>query len=223
MIQDIIDTGLVQWGAYKEKAKVILGGDQPWTRRVIGMSTCPQVGFMFNEGIRDAPKKTWEGSAFSRTMEGDHANYTAFLLGTPSLQAAGCSTQRILKLPSAWVVLCILHLTIAMGRLLGKFVDRGARSVTPALRQDLQVLLSERHAGWSVYGSTSPDGEETANFFDAWPYIARCLYIRPSTAKYKAIAYMWDLLQALYCTHQGPNLLNCAAVAVNFAATVLLQ
>ena len=76
-----------------------------------------------------------KGSAIRRTMEGDEANYTAFLLGTPSLQAAGCCTQRILKMPRAWVVLCILHLTMAMGRVLGKFVDRKARSVTPALRQ----------------------------------------------------------------------------------------
>ena len=27
---------------------------------------------------------------------------------------------------------------------------------------------------------------------------------------------MWDLLQALYCTYQGPNLFNCAAVACDF-------
>ena len=146
-------------------------------------------------------------------MEGDEANYTAFLLGTPSLQAAGCNTQRILKLPHARVVFCILHLTMAMGRLLGEFVDREARSVTPALRQDLQVLLSERRAGWSVNGLAFPDGEETPYFFYAWPDIARCLGIRPSRAKYKAIANMWDLLEALYCTYQGPNPLNCAAVA----------
>ena len=131
---------------------MILRGDQPWTRRVMGVSKCPQVGSMFNEGIWNAPTKTWEGSANPSTMEGDEANYTAFLLGTPSLQAAGCSTQRILQLPRAWVVLCILHLTTAMGRLLGKFADREARLVTPVLRRDLQVLLSERRTGWSVYG-----------------------------------------------------------------------
>ena len=189
------------------------GGDQPWTRRVIRVSTCSQVGSMFNEGMWNAQTQTWEGSANPRTMEGDEANYTAFLLGTPSLQAAGCSMQRILKLPPAWVVLCILHLTTAMGRLLGEFVHWEARSVTPALRQGLEVLLPERRAGWSVHGLASPDGEETANFFDAWPDIAKCLGIRPSTAKYKAIANMWDLLQALYCTYQAPNPLNGAAVA----------
>ena len=105
---------------------------------------------------------------------------------------------------------------MAMGRLLGEFVDREARLVTPALRRDLQILLSERRAGWSVYGSASPDGEEMANFFDASPDIAKCLGIRPNTAKYKAIANMWDLLQPLYCTYQGPNPLNCAAVARDF-------
>ena len=144
---------------------MILERDQPWTRRVIGVSTCPQVGSMFNEGIWNAQKKTWEGSAIPRTMEGDEAHYTAFLLGTPSLQAASYSTQRILQLPHGWVVLCILHLTTVMGRLLGEFVDREARVVTRSLRQDLHVLLSERRASWNVYGSPSPDGEETANFF----------------------------------------------------------
>ena len=128
------------------------------------MSTCPQVGSMFNEGTWNTRTKTWEGSAIPRTMEGDEAQYTAFLLGTPSLQAAACSMQRILQLPRALVVLCILHLRMAMGRLLGDFVNWEARGVTPSLRQDPQVLLSERRAGWSVYGSASLDGDETANF-----------------------------------------------------------
>ena len=98
---------------------MILGGDQPWTRRVIGVSACPQVGSMFNEGIWIAQTKTWEGSAIPRTMEGEEANYTAFLLETPSLQAAGCSTQRIVKLQRAWVVLCILALDNGHGPLVG--------------------------------------------------------------------------------------------------------
>ena len=133
-------------------------------------------------------------------MEGDEAHYTAFFLGTPSLQAADCNMRRILKLPRAWVVLCILQLPMTMGRLLGEFVDREARGATPSLRQDLQVLLSETRAGWSVYGAASLDREETAKFLEAWLDVARCLGIRPSTAKYKAIANLWDLL-ALYCTY----------------------
>ena len=94
MVQEIIDTGLEQWGASKEETKMILGGDEPWTSKVIGVSTCPHVGSMFNEGIWNTQEKTWEGSALPRTMEGYEADYTGFLFGTPSLQAAGCSMQQ---------------------------------------------------------------------------------------------------------------------------------
>ena len=193
---------------------------------MIGVSICPQGGSIFNEGIWNAQKKAWEGGHIPHTREGDEAHSTAFLLGAPSLQAAGCSMQPILRLARASVVLCILHL--AMGRLLGEFVDQEAREVAPSVCQELQVLLSERRAGWNVYGSASldgeefsfhqigqtesgkargrvqskyrfsADGEETANFYKVWPNIARCLNIRPGSAKYKAVTKMWDLLQALY-------------------------
>ena len=73
---------------------MILGGDQPRTRRVIGVSTCLQVGSMFNEGIWNARKKTWEGSAIPRTMEDDEAHYTAFLLGTPRLLCKSLAAVR---------------------------------------------------------------------------------------------------------------------------------
>ena len=66
------------------------GGLPPWTCRVIGLSTCPQMGSISNQGIWNAQTKTWEGSAILRTMEGDGA------LGEPSLKAASCSTQHIL-------------------------------------------------------------------------------------------------------------------------------
>ena len=33
------------------------------------MSTCPQVGSIFNEGICKAQAKTWESSAIPRTMK----------------------------------------------------------------------------------------------------------------------------------------------------------
>ena len=144
---------------------MILLVDQPWTRGVIRVSKCSQVGSRINEGICHARTKTREGSAIPRTMEGDEAHYMAFLLGTPSLQAASCSMQRILKLPRAWVNFCILQLTMATNRFWGEFVNREARGATPSLRQDLQVLLSKMRAGRSVYASPSPDGEETAIFF----------------------------------------------------------
>ena len=92
-------------------------------------------------GLNDQPMdmnaqtKTWvgsarEGTAIPRTMERDEAHYTAFLLGSPSLQAAGCGMQHNLKLSRAWVILCILHLTMAIGGLLGELIDREDRGTT---------------------------------------------------------------------------------------------
>ena len=53
VINDIIHTGHVQWGASKEEVKVILGGHEPWTQRVIRVATCPQVGSKLEQGIRN--------------------------------------------------------------------------------------------------------------------------------------------------------------------------
>ena len=88
---------------------------------------------------------------------------------------------------------------MAMGCLLGEFVDRKAREAAPSVRQELQGLLLERQAGWSVYGLGSSDGEEIANFYGVWPDFARCLGIRPGSAKYKAVTKMWESPEPLIC------------------------
>ena len=64
-------------------------------------------------------------------------------------------------------------------------------------------------------GSFPGRGRE-GQFFDVWQDVARCFGVGLSTAQYKAIANMWDVLQGLYCTYQGPNPMNCAAVARDF-------
>ena len=66
-----------------------------------------------------------EGGGIPRTRDSD---------GMPYLQATGCNMQRILCLARSSVVLCISHLTMVMGRLLGEFVDRVAREVAPLVR-----------------------------------------------------------------------------------------
>ena len=98
---------------------------------------------------------------------------------------------------------------MAMGRLLGEYVDREARGLTASLRQNPQVLLSGRHAGWSIHGATK------GQFFLRHD-IARCLGIRPGSAKYKAVANMRDLLRALYCIYQVPKPLKCATLVDDF-------
>ena len=42
-------------------AAVLVGGDQPWLRRLLGMSVAPQVGSIFNEAVRENLAKRWNG------------------------------------------------------------------------------------------------------------------------------------------------------------------
>ena len=69
---------------------------------------------------------------------------------------------------------------------------------------------------WEGSPPRGPWRVNEANFFEAWLDIARCLGIRPITTKYKTIANLWDLLQALYGTYRNPNP-NRAAVAKDFS------
>ena len=45
-------------------------------------------------------------------------HHKAFIFGTATLHGGGCSVATILRLPRAYVVLCILHLMMSIGRLL---------------------------------------------------------------------------------------------------------
>ena len=45
---------------------------------------------------------------------------------------------------------------------------------------------------------------------------ARLPDVRTGTAKYKAVANMWALLEALYCTYQPPPPPSCVALAADF-------
>ena len=101
----------------------------------------PSIGLHVQRREMEAQKKAWQARCIPRTREGNEAHDTAFLLGIPSLQAAGCSMQPILRLARVCVVLCIRHLTLAVGRLLGEFVDREAREVAPLVREEQHVLL----------------------------------------------------------------------------------
>ena len=90
-------------------AAVLLGGDQPWLRRLLGIGVTPQVGRIFNEAVRDNTAKRWNGVAARRTMQSDATNYRRYQLTRTSLDAAGCTGEPLLVIARNRVFLCILH------------------------------------------------------------------------------------------------------------------
>ena len=98
-------------------AAVLLGGEQPWLRRLRGTSVAPQVGSIFNQAVRDNMAKRWNGVADRRTTESDATNHRRYRVTGKSLDAAGCTGEPLLVIAKTRVFLFILHCCIAFGRL----------------------------------------------------------------------------------------------------------
>ena len=89
-------------------AEVLLGGEQPWLRRLLGISVAPQVGSIFNEAVRDNTAKPWNGIAARRTKRSNANNHRRYLMTRKSLDAAGCTGEPLLVIAKNRVFLCIL-------------------------------------------------------------------------------------------------------------------
>ena len=215
-----MDTHRVVFNSHEEAADAWLGGDSPWVRRIIGITPAPRVGSLYNEGIWDSDAAVWRGKDVLRTTESDHAQRTSFLLGTPSLKAAGCSVEPVVVIVRCRVVMCILHCCMAMGRLQMTNIERlaaerlaGGDEVS---RAAIQAVLHEHRTGCRLGKGCSPDGEETSRLFAAWPDVALLLSVGPEEPLYRAVMGMAKLLKDLYHTYQVGTRPQCRAAAAAF-------
>ena len=68
MLQQIFDRKWFDWaGRGRTAADVQVGGDQPFVRRIVGVSTPNQVGSVYNQGVRIAG--VWAGKGERSTVE----------------------------------------------------------------------------------------------------------------------------------------------------------
>ena len=104
-------------------AAVLLSGDQPWLRWLLGISVAPQVGSIFNEAVRDNTAKQWNGVTARRTTQSDANNHRRYLATRKSLDAARCTGEPLLVIAINRVFLCILHYCMAFGRLFVAFLE----------------------------------------------------------------------------------------------------
>ena len=91
------------------------------------------------------------GKDVVRTTESDHEQQTSFLLGTPSLKAAGCSMDPVVVIARCRVVICILHCCMSLGRLQMANIERlGNDRLAPAnqvTRAAIKATLREHRTG----------------------------------------------------------------------------
>ena len=191
-------------------AGVWLAGDSPWVRGINGISPAPQVGSLYYEAIWDSDACVWLGEDLVRTTESDHEQRKSFLLGAPSLKAAGCSVDTVVVMVRCRVIMCILHCCMALGRLQMANIEQLANDrLAPAdqvTRAAIEATLREHRTGCHAGNDASPDGEETSRLFAAWPELALLLALAPDELLYKAVVDMAQLLRDLNHTCQvGPG------------------
>ena len=128
-------------------AAVLLGGDQPWLRRLLGISVAPQVGSIFNEAMCDNTAKRWNGISARRTTQSNANNHRSYLVTRKSFDAAGCTGQPLLVIARNRVFLCILHFCMAFGRLFVANLEAQVGNHPPEVAGGVQKILYRNRCG----------------------------------------------------------------------------
>ena len=201
-IQEIINTGSIKWGDEVHPCTVWIGGDLPWLKRLLGISPCPQVASLYHEGVWDPVEKVYKGWEVRRTDASDKAHRAEYEATGGSLANSGCINAPIVTHPERLnFVACVLHCSMALGRLLCVMVNRLADARVDKVA--LQRVLTEMKTGFTVGSTSAPDGEDTHRLFAAWELIAEVLGLDPCSELHKAVVGIREMLKAMYVTKQA--------------------
>ena len=199
-----------------------LGGDLPWIKRLLGISTAPQVASPFNNAVRQHGDREYTGMDQLRTVESDAANLRRYeSKEASSLAVAGCISPPLLRIDRAYVVFCLLHAVMALGRAVCAFVNRRARCLTPAKKSALQCVLDDNKTHFKVGSTAGPDGEDTCRILACWEDIAAHLEIGNKARR--AVLDVRKMVSELYVTYQPhrPQSDYCKRVIRNFRKHVV--
>ena len=197
-------------------AEILLGGDQPWLRRLLGISVAPQVGTIFNEAVRDNTAKQWNGIAARRTTRSDAHNHCRYLMTRKSLDAAGCTGEPLLVTARIRVFLCILHRCMAFGRLFVAFFEAQVGNHPPEVAGEVQKILYRNRCGVRLGVHNALDGEEAHNLFWASEQIGPLLAYVEEDPTWQAVVGLRTLLRTLYSPIPVVPRPSCRPVAAAF-------
>ena len=216
MLQSIHDCKSFCWASTWVPAALVLGGDQPFIRRLIGVSTSPQVGSIYNMGMWDKAAAAWLRVDVRRTLDNEAASRHQYQVTGRSLDNGGCIAEPHIVVDWCWVFLCILHCCMAIGRLQVAFLEARLESLPKENAEAMQRLLYRASTGVKLGATAAPDGEEARALFLAWEEMGPPLAYAPEDLEWQAVVAMRDLLRDLYCDTPHLNDLGASAVARQF-------
>ena len=147
------------------RAALVLRGDQPFIRRLIGVSTSPQVGSIYNMGVWDKAAAVWLPVDVRRTLDHEAGARHQYQVTGQSLDNGGCIAGPHMVVDRCCVFLCILHCCMAVGRLQVAFVEARLVSLPKENAEAMQRLLYRARTGVKLGATAAADGEEATALF----------------------------------------------------------
>ena len=129
---------------------LVIGGDQPFLRRRIGVSMSPVVGSIYNMGVWDKVVVAWVKAGVRRTLEGE-------AVARLRHQETGLSFE-----------ISILHCCMAMGRRQVSFIEARLGDLAKDNTMAVQRVVYRAHTGVKLGSLDAPDAEEAEVLVLAW-------------------------------------------------------
>ena len=124
-------------------------------RRLIGVSTSPLVGSIYNMGEWDKVAAAWVNVATRRTLDREEAARRRYKETGRSLENGGCIGDPHIVVDRCRVFLCILHCCMAIGRLQVAFIETRLVDLPKENTDAVQRVLYRARTGVKFLGVTS--------------------------------------------------------------------
>ena len=187
-------------------------------RRLIGVSTSPLVGSIYNMGMWDKVAAAWVNVATRRTLDREKATRLRYKESGRSLENGGCIGDPHIVVDRCVVFLCILHCCMAIGGLQVAFIETRLVDLPKENADAVQRVLYRARTGVKLGATGAPDGEEARALFLAWEELGPLLDYVPEDDEWQALVAMRDLLRELYTDKPPRGDLRAAQVARAYRA-----
>ena len=159
-IQHVPDNGYIVLCGYRVHFGCIVGVDSPWLRHVSELSVWWGVRSLYTYAMWNAASNQWEHTTTVRSWKGHRKVLKVVHQSRPKATVSdvfGCIRLPPLKVHDQYfsIVMCILHCLISVGKQTTIYMRRYAKKVAPAVRVEVQRILTEantkiRKSGWRL-------------------------------------------------------------------------
>ena len=182
-IQKIIDTGYIVLRTYYVRARVIKGGDSPWLRPLSVLSTFFGVGSVYSFATWCREFQKWCDTDVPRTTKAEKRMRHLDTHGATAWDTRGCTKEPHLHIDDRhnFLVMCVLHLPIGVGKHITKLLCVHATRLTPHQRNKTREVLNRAKTNIALKGKSRPTGEEVWQLLTNWSVIAKVMKLRPQS------------------------------------------